>query len=237
MQLNSRNTLEPRRFLKYEGQDNSLIIPRVLSLITKEDTSICDVGGATGNLLSELIRRSKIKIKPVIMEIDNYYKNKLRNKQIRFLNLSILESKLQDEMFDIIIFRHLLHHIISNNLRNTIKLQSFALNEIFRITKKGGYVVFIELVNEIKLFSWIIYLLSKIANRLKIEIKKFNTGTVIVHFLTRKNLEALINSYSSKYNLNKYEERYFRRKLSLKWKLSLLMNKTGALFNIIKVKK
>ena len=237
MQLSPKKILEPERFLLYEGSDNSLIVPIILNLIKKDNTSICDVGGASGKLLKEIVNKSNFKIKPVIMDIDDFYQDKICNYNIEFLNESVLNNKLDDNHFDIIIFRHLLHHLISNNLKNTIKIQKLALDEIFRITKRNGYVIFLEQVNNNKLFSWIIYLLSKLANKLEINIKLFYTGKVIVHFLSYNYIKKLLGEFKKKYNLRIYRTQYFHWKLSLKWRITLLMSNVGSVFYIIKVLK
>jgi len=237
LQLSPKKILEPERFLLYEGSDNSLMVPPILNLIKKDNISICDVGGASGKLLNEIVIKSNFKIKPVIMDIDDFYQGKILNYNIEFINESILNNKFEDNYFDIITFRHLLHHLVSNNLKNTLKIQKLALDEIFRITKKNGYVIFLEQVNNNKLFSWIIYLLSKFANKLDINIKSFYTGKVIVHFLSYNYIKQILGDFKNKYNLKIYKTQYFPWKLSLKWRITLLMSNIGSVFYIIKVLK
>lgn len=237
MQLSPKKILEPERFLLYEGLDNSLIVPPILKLIKKDNISICDVGGASGKLLNEIVIKSNFKIKPVIMDIDDFYQDKILNNNIEFINESILNNKFDDNYFDIITFWHLLHHLVSNNLKNTLKIQKLALDEIFRITKKNGYVIFVEQVNNNKLFSWIIYLLSKFANKLDINIRSFYIGKVIVHFLSYNYIKKILGDFKKKYNLRIYKTQYFPWKSSLKWRITLLMSNIGSVFYIIKVLK
>jgi len=237
MQLSPKNILDPEKFLSYEGFDNHLIVPAILNLIKKENLKICDVGGASGKLLKDIILKSKFKILPTIIDIDDFYKDKIINQEIEFINASILNNRIDDNIFYIVIFKHLLHHIVSNNLKNTIKIQKIALNEIFRITRKGGFVVFIEQVNNVNLFSSIIYLLSKFANRYNIKFKIFDTGKVVVHFLSSKTIRNLILDFKEKYNLKIYKQQFFPWKIALRWKITFLMSKTGSVFYILKVNK
>ena len=237
MQLSPKKILEPERFLLYEGSDNSLIVPTILNLIKKDNINICDVGGASGKLLTEVVAKSNFKIKPVIMDIDDFYQDRILINDIEFVNESILNNKFDDNYFDITTFRHLLHHLVSNSFRNTLKIQKLALDEIFRITKKNGYVIFIEQVNNNELFSWITYLLSKIANKLDINIKSFFTGKVIVHFLSYYYIKKILADFKKKYNLRIYKAQYFPWKSSLKWRITLLMSNIGSVFYIIKVLK
>jgi len=136
-----------------------------------------------------------------------------------------------------IIISILLHHLVSNNLKNTLKIQKLALDEIFRITKKNGYVLFIEQVNNNEIFSWIIYLLSKFANKLSINIGFFYTGKVIVHFLSYNYIKKMIKDFKIKYNLKIYKTQYLPWKIEFKWKITLLMSNVGTVFYIIKVLK
>ena len=98
MQLSPKKTPEPERFLLYEGSHNSLIVPSILNLIKKDNISICDVGGASGKLLKEIVVKSNFKIKQMIMDIDDFYKElekevengrikKLRRKRDLFLEV------------------------------------------------------------------------------------------------------------------------------------------------------
>ena len=125
--LSPKKIFEPERFLLYEGSDNSLIVPPILNLIRKDNISICDIGGASGKLLSEIVAKSNFKIKPVLIDVDDYYQDKINNTNIQFINESILNNKFDDNYFDIITFRHLLHHLVSNNLKNTLKIQKLAI--------------------------------------------------------------------------------------------------------------
>ena len=89
-QLNLNRTLNSQLFLKYEkAKNNERRLNAVLKLINKQNIKICDVGGASGIFLNELLKKSKYKIHVFNLEIDQDYQNKQKNKKINFINKSI----------------------------------------------------------------------------------------------------------------------------------------------------
>ena len=114
------------------------------------------------------------------------------------------------------------------------KQQMEVLNEIFRITKKGGYIVFEEEVNNVRIFSRIIYFLSKIANKLNLRCKFFEAGKVVVSFMTHKEIKEIMENLKDTYNFEILKKKYVPWKMSLKWKLTLLMSNVGHVFYVIK---
>lgn len=237
MQLPPKVILDPSRFIKHEGWDNSLLLPVTLSLINENNLTICDIGGASGRFLKELLLKSNYKLLTHILDVDNYYQDKV-DKNIKFINSSILNCGIEDNSFDIVVFRHFLHHLVSNNIKNTLRIQKYALNEIFRITKNEGHIIFIEQVNEVPLFSRIVYYLSKITNKFKINFKSFDAGKVIVYFLSQKTIRKMLLEMKKSYNLEIEKEEFIHWfKHPLKWKFTILMSKIGSVFYIIKVLK
>lgn len=233
-----KKVLQPKMFLEYEyASKYNFIINSTLKLIKKPNMKICDVGGATGLLLNEIILKSKHVIDANILEVEEFYKNRIVNKDINFIQGSILDKTIKDNEFDIVVFRLVLHHIISNNLGNTKKIQTRALNEVFRITKNEGFVIFFEQINHSRLFSMLIYYLSKIFNKLKIKWAFFDIDNVIVHFLTFKDLKRNLNVYMKKYKFEFLKKEFNYMIFSLKWKFLFFMRKMGYIFLIIKVKK
>jgi len=180
-QLNLNRTLNSQLFLKYEkAKNNERRLNAVLKLINKQNIKICDVGGASGIFLNELLKKSKYKIHVFNLEIDQDYQNKQKNKKINFINKSILDNKIKGNFFDIATFNQVLHHLVSNNHQNTLILQKKALEEVFRITKKGGYIVFEEEVYSSPAISRITYSVSKFANLLH---SKLNINFHVINVL------------------------------------------------------
>ena len=134
-------------------------------------------------------------------EIDNFYKSQQINSDITFIQGLVIDSglELEDGMFDVVTFGDVLHHLIGRNLHETAENQQKAISEIFRITKNGGYVVFNEEVNNVKIFSVIIYYISRFANRFKIRVPFFDAGKVVVLFPTQMEITNMIVKASSIY--------------------------------------
>lgn len=227
-QLKPEKILTPERFMEYEQSiRKSDLIPNVLKLITKPNMKICDIGGASGVFLNEIIKKSKHIIRAYNMEVLPEYKSKQLNEKIDFLHASILDSTLKDKSFNIISFRHLLHHLVGRTLKQTKQNQTRALEEMFRLLKPGGHLIFEEEVNEIPIFSQAIYYLSHFAHKHKIKVKSFDAGTVVVYFMNREEIKRILLGNSSKFNLIIKTEKYTRWNTELRWKLTLLMSRVG----------
>jgi SAM-dependent methyltransferase len=193
-QLSPEKVLTPEKFLEYEkilmGNER---MDYIMKYIDKDGIKIIDIGGASGYFLEEIIKKSPFYIDATNLDVDGFFSTKQVNKCIKFLCKSILDSGIDDETYDIITFRHILHHLVAENISDTLENQQNALNEMMRILKKDGYLIFEEEVNNIKLFSRIIYLLSKFANKLKINVKFFEAGKVVVSFLTQKEMKRILS--------------------------------------------
>lgn len=244
MEEEGRVINDPERFMAYENADdknnslrNSERLKSILGLINRDGMKILDVGGASGVFLKIINENAKHKIIGYNLDFDPYYKDKQVNDKIKFINGSIIDSKIGDNQFDIVTFRHVLHHLIGNSIRETKENQKRALSEMFRIVKKGGYVIFEEEVNKIKLFSRIVFYLSKIANKWGIKSKGFQAGDVIVSFLTPRELERMIADIHGEYNIDIIGKSYKKWKMGLKWKITLLMGWVGSVSYLTQANK
>jgi ubiquinone/menaquinone biosynthesis C-methylase UbiE len=220
--------LDAKRFLQYEKSViKSDRLKNVLELINSDNLKVLDVGGASGLFLSELSKQSKFRIDSYNLEVDDFFKDKQAGPAINFIRGSILDNKLDAESFDIVTFGDVLHHLIGKNLNETIENQFAAVKEIFRITKKGGFAVFCEEVNNIRIFSKIIYYLSKMANKLKLKCQFFDAGKVVIFFPAQIDIAKMIDKASINYPVIVEKEHFNRWNLSLRWKMTLLMTNVG----------
>jgi ubiquinone/menaquinone biosynthesis C-methylase UbiE len=234
-QLDINETLTPEKFLEDEKMfQSSDRIDYILKCIDKDGMEIIDIGGASGFFLNEIINKSAYSIVASNLDVDDFYIDKQVSPDIKFINNSILNSELKDESYDIVTFRHVLHHLVSDNIKHTFENQKFALKEMLRIVKKGGYIIFEEEVNNVKLFSRIIFYLSKFASKFKLNVKYYDAGKVVVAFLTKNDIKLILSvlSYNFKFTLSMFK--YFKWKMPLKWKVTLLMASVGAMFIVIK---
>jgi SAM-dependent methyltransferase len=223
-QLAPKEILTPDRFVEYEQTIiGSERVACALELITRDGLDILDIGGASGVFLNELKTKSKHRSRLFNLEVDDTYENQQISKDIHFINGSIINSSLDNERFDLVTLRHILHHLVGPDLKTTRANQQRALQEVFRITKKGGYILVEEEVNDIKLFSRIVYVLSKLANKYKLRNQAFDAGTVIVSFMTPVEIAKVLQELP----LEILRQSYVRWNMPLRWKLTLLMSRVG----------
>jgi demethylmenaquinone methyltransferase/2-methoxy-6-polyprenyl-1,4-benzoquinol methylase len=109
----------------------------------KEAKSVLDVGCGTGNLSLEIVRR--LPFGGHVIGIDagekmvTLAKNKLHNAQspIQFLRVSAGNISFKDEVFNCVFNVFLLHHL-------PMELKIAAFNEMYRVLKKGGELVTVD---------------------------------------------------------------------------------------------
>lgn len=232
MSTQKYNTLDPDLFMKYAHHMlESRIINAVTTRVNKPNLSICDVGGASGVISNAIILKSPFKIKANVLDIFTKYKDQLVNKDINFIHGSIVKNKFKDNSFDFVIFRDVMHHIIVGNVKETQKNQAKAINEIIRITKSGGYIIFEEEINNSTLSSRILFYLSKFANLVNVQALGLNMGKVVVSFMSKKEIEQILNKYPNKIKILKRQ--FIRWNFSFLWKSTMLMNKFYRAFYII----
>lgn len=231
----NQKILDPKRFMQYEKSViKSTRLTDVLEVIDKDGMKILDVGGASGIFLNELSKRTNHKVDLYNFEVDDFFEDKQLDEKIKFIHGSILNNNLEENFFDIVTFGDVLHHLIGNNLKETVLNQYKAVYEIFRITKKGGYIIFSEEVNKVKLFSLIVYLFSKLAYKLKLNFRFFETGKMIILFATPKEINSMVEKAAGNNGLKIIKKHFKRWNMSLKWKLTLLMGNVGHMNYTIK---
>ena len=109
----------------------------------REAKSVLDIGCGTGNLSLEIVRR--LPAGGHVIGIDAgekmvaLAKNKLQEKQmpIQFLRVSAENVPFKDEVFDCVFNVFLLHHL-------PMELKRAAFNEMYRVLKKGGELVTVD---------------------------------------------------------------------------------------------
>jgi len=78
------------------------------------------------------------------MEVAETYRDKLVSNEIDFLHASILDNTIPDDSFDIVTFRDMLHHLVADTVAGTLANQRRAFDELLRIVRPGGYLIFEE---------------------------------------------------------------------------------------------
>lgn len=227
-QLDPGEILDADRFMDYErGVKRSRLVAALLGVLDRPGMELCDVGGATGVFLNEILAKSPHPIRGTILEVNEKYRSHVVRPEFEFLCTSIVDNQVPDDTFDAVTFRHVLHHLVADSVPETLALQENALSELLRITRPGGYVIFEEQVHWVQPFSRAVYHLSKLANRYRIRWRFFETGTVVISFLTPAELAAMVARHRDAGRLTVCYEQCTRRRVRWRWRLTVLMSRVG----------
>lgn len=166
---------------------DSYLIPRVVTWLKqkkfKRTITIGEFGGGAGQLLN-IIGKKYPNSKLINAEIVPEYREWLVSKKIDFRVSSILESGFPSRSFDVLIIRDVLHHLVANNLDETMRNQMQALRELKRLIKPGGAIFIEELTNGSAIISRLIYSLTRLNALLGIRLPLLSVDpTVIVYFM------------------------------------------------------
>lgn len=184
---------------------DSYIISLVSDWIKKKKFTrkikICEFGGGAGQLLNE-IGKSYPNADLINVELIDEYKRYMVSKKIKLVISSVLDSKLPNNSFDIILMRNVLHHLIGKNLNETAENQKHALFELKRMTKPGGAIFIEELTNPSAAVCMLLYLLTKLNSKLKLRFFSFYINpNAIIYFFTPTRLSNLYNEIFGKNNI------------------------------------
>jgi len=109
----------------------------------REAKSVLDIGCGTGNLSLEIVKRLSSGGRVIGVDAGEKMvtlaKNKLQERQmsIQFLRVSAESVPFKDEVFDCVFNVFLLHHL-------PMELKIAAFNEMYRVLKKGGELVTVD---------------------------------------------------------------------------------------------
>lgn len=228
-QLEPRSSLDPERFGEYERQfDRSWMLEQCVARIDRPGLRVCDVGGATGVFLDALAQRSPHAIDATVLEVDERHRDRLADPKLRFLQGSIVDCEEPDATYDIVTFAHVLHHLVADSAAESFALQQRAIDQLLRITKPGGYLIFEEQVNRVGLFARIVYELSRLANQLGLHWSYFEAGTVVVRFMTPREIEGCLEAHVREGRAHVDVRHFTPWVMPWRWKLTLLMARVGA---------
>ena len=213
---------------------HSLVVPFLLDwlkahpewLRVRRPVTICEFGGGGGGLLAQLHAALGDAATLYNAELVTEYRDHQASDAIRFLQTSVLDSGLPAAHFDVVMMRFVLHHLIGKSWAQARQNQARAVAEMLRLVKPGGLVLIQEQVVQPALACRIIYWLSRLASLLKLRIERFEiTPSTVVAYMTHAEFVALCAAAAppATWVVNTYR----RRKMSLQWRLTLLLNNNG----------
>ena len=190
-----------------------------------EPISICEFGGGAGFLLAEFQKILGGEAKLFNVELVDRYRDHQSLEEIEFINSSVLKSELEENSFDVVVLRQLLHHLVGYQFSDTRRNQRKAIEELVRVAKPGGIVLIQEQVIPSMLSCRLVYRLSTWASKLRLNIPYFEMAPdTVVAYLHPEELVALARDVHPAGDFKVQD--YVPRPRSLRWKLTWLLRKT-----------
>lgn len=191
--------------------------------------SVCEFGGGGGFMLAQIHQFLGDKVKLINAELVDDYRGEQAIPEIQFHNTSILKSEFEDSSFDVVIIRNVLHHLVGDTFTASRKNQELAFRELVRVLKPSGVALIQEQTIPSYFSCWLIYYLSLLASKLKFNIPFFQItpNTVVGYVHPHQVVSMAEKSVKNKALVSK---EYIPRSVSLRWKLTLLLRKTGDLY-------
>jgi len=160
--------------------------------------------------------------------VPEVYKKQV-NKDISLIGGDALKLPFKEGVFDYVIIKNLLHHLVGRTRRESKELQKQGIKDIIRVTKNRGYVIIMEQYNTHKIFAFILFYLTLFLPSLRLQFKYFSIyKSVIVSFLTPNEIKDLLKSHDLKVVLSKAN----RLNMPLKFKITFLMSNVGRILFI-----
>lgn len=186
------------------------IAPALAYLKGKKDFTLIELGcGDAINLkrIAELTKNARF----FGIEESEGYKESWPFQSGDFIALSVLDDNLEkkiDQKFDYVLIAYLLHHLVGKSRRQSLRNVDKCLRVAKSMLKKGGSIMIVEPVFEPSFLMTLIFYVKKICslfskNRIGIFGYWNNIGSPIVSYLSRKQLEEIIERNGLKIIHNK----------------------------------
>jgi|GEM_PF-1803718 len=208
----------------YDFEDNSII--KFIKNRGGIHQKVLEVGGNNGNVIDNIFKYTPIE-EGYNLELTPIFSKYQVNDNIVFINGSALNLPFKDGSFDVVVIRLLLHHLVGSSITGSITNAQRVVDELIRVTRNGGYILIEDIYNKYKIYSSITFYILLILSKLNLSSRFFLIHkNLIVLFLTIKEIRSLLN----KENVEIVEEEIREPHQPLKFKVTVLLSKTGRIF-------
>jgi ubiquinone/menaquinone biosynthesis C-methylase UbiE len=198
-----------------------------------EEVRILEVGGGSGYMLDLIASETGTEHLYNCELVPKVYRNQV-NEKITLIGGDALNLPFKSNIFDYVIIKNLLHHLVSSTRGRSKKNAEIAVEELIRVTKDEGYIIILEQYNEHRFFSFVIFYLTLFFSMFGISFKSFGWGeNVVVSFLTPAEIEEILVRSDITIVLNRKN----RLSVPKKWKYTLFMSNVGRMLIIARINK
>jgi ubiquinone/menaquinone biosynthesis C-methylase UbiE len=211
--------------------------PVILNFICSNcspESNILEVGGGSGYFLDMVSQSMLVKALYNCELAFRVYKKQV-NDNIRLIGGSALALPFKDDVFDCVVIKNLLHHLVGRSRRESKENSWQAISELCRVTRNKGHVVILEQYNEHDIFASAVFYITLILSLIGVVFKPLGLRkNVIVSFLTAAELKGmLVNQKNFKVDI--VIEKANRVKVPSRYKLTFVMSNIGRILLIGKV--
>jgi ubiquinone/menaquinone biosynthesis C-methylase UbiE len=158
---------------------------------------ILEVGGGSGYLL-DMLAEDAGKNRLVNCELAWQTYRQQVNPRISLIGGDALHLPFEDNAFDYVIIKNILHHLVGGSRRASRKNTIQAATELERVSRNGAALFVVEQFHQCRICADVLFYLSLIFSLARIQVVSFGIRRdIIVSFLTPKDIRSLFNNPST----------------------------------------
>ncbi len=168
--------------------------PVILDFILRAGPgSVLEVGGGNGYLL-DLIANSVGAAELVNCELTYRAYQKQANTSIKLVGGNVIKLPFAESIFDYVIIKNLLHHLVGPTRKVSKKLARAAVDELFRVTRSGGKIIVLEQFHQYRWCAAILFYMTRLLAKGGLQLPAFGIRrAIVVSFLTTKEIRIMFD--------------------------------------------